>query len=254
MQKQKDIITIQDKSFSKKLLDLSSLKSCNVESTPFDTVTKAHGALIQDQNNNILFDLRLQSEKPFWGHSHPIIIKKSLENNIFINNLNSINIKNTYILNHLNFNLPIPKNKTIIQNNLSFSNNDKLKFVDSDNDYFIELYSNYYVNINEPVERSELPELFHYIETALIKGKRVLNIQEAIKGRFPKALTEGLLIIFETDIDDIILKAQACGIYINQNNTLANKVYLSIPTSFTNLQFNDLLNRLELFFGELKCL
>jgi hypothetical protein len=254
MVKQKDIITIQDKNFSKTLLDLSSLRSCNITRTPFDSVIKAHGALVQDNNNNILFDLRLQSEKPFWGHSHPLIIKNPFNGNLFENNLKSFDLKEAYILNHLNFDKPVPPNKTIIQQNLVFSNKDSLQFLESSSDYYIEVLSDHLVKIKESFAEHEHSDLFNYINTALIAGKRVLEIQNTLKAKFPKLLHIGLLFIIEIDSSDIISKAQSYGIYLNKKNIDSDKLFLSLPTSFTKIQLSDLLNRLELFFGELKCL
>lgn len=254
MNKDNDVISIQDLNFSRKLLDVSTLSSCNIEKVKFESVLKAHGAFVQDNNNNILFDLRLQSDKPFWGHSHPVIIKKSLETNIFESNFDSLPQNETYTLNHLNIDSPIPENKTIIQQNLAFSNSDKLNFVNSTRPYYIEIFSGFYINFNEMNQYNKYSELFKYIDTVLIKGERVLNIQIAIALRFPKLKVKGLLIIIDTDCTNIVLKAQSHGIYINSFNISDRKAYLSIPTSFTNEQLNDLLNRLELFFGELECL
>jgi hypothetical protein len=254
MNKENDVISIQDLNFSRKLLDVSTLSSCNIEEAIFETVIKAHGAFVQDKNNSILFDLRLQSDKPFWGHSHPVIIKKSLETSIFESNLDTIPQTDTYTLNHLNIDSPSPENKIIIQQNLAFSNADKLNFVNSTMPYFIEIFSDFYVNLNEINLKHEYSELFKYIDTVLIKGERVLNIQRAITLRFPKLLVKGLLIIIDTDCTNLVSKAHSHGIYINSFNISDRKAYLSIPTSFTNKQLNDLLNRLELFFGELECL
>lgn len=252
MNKKNEIISDLDKSFSKELLDLSTLKECKTQNLPFGKIVKSHGALVQDNKGNSLFDLRLQSDKPFFGHNHPLIIKNKFKEIFFTENIDSIKKNSFYELTHLNMDKKIEPGKVIIQRNLIFSKNDTFNFYPIEHDYYVELFPKFFINLNQNNHSPLITELLNYIEVTLINGQRVKKIHSELSTKLPSTVrVKGLLLIINADCEDLISIAETYGLLLNQNNLENSKIYLSIPTSFTKLQLNDLLVRITRFIGDI---
>lgn len=255
MQNNDKSISIRDKKFSDQLLDLSTLKKCVVETDKFGKLVRAHGPFIQDDTGNTLFDLRLYGSKPFWGHGHPLEIKFSLLPNYreLRDNFNQLPKKNISLVDHTNFKNFNAKSDIIIQKNLLFTSGAKLNYLPLSNasQYYIELLPGLFIDLNDPASYSELDSFIKYINTVLINGNRVVDIQNKLKNAFSKFSISGLLMEIDTNCENIEQLAISHGIYISDTNLHKGKIYLELPTSFTNSQLDDLLVRLNNFIGEL---
>lgn len=263
MQKQEKTISKEDQEFSEKLLDLTTFKFAHKASIDFDTIIKANGPFVADSNTNVFYDLRLQSEKPFWGHQHPLIIKEELQNNTLSSNRSELcekyKISHPHYFTFSNLELSVSKDKIYFQKGLAFYSGtsflhpklmqNKVVFVELYNDYFIKFEN------QKPIFSSEFEEkLFQYFELALFQGKRIQFIQETLLNIIKstsRIKINGLHIRVKPKSLDNIKLFSDYGFYINSSNIIGDSVVLSLPTSFTKNQLSDCTLKLKKIFEEI---
>ncbi len=237
--------------FSKAIFSSAHLRKPKLENTNFGNITDALGPFIQDDHGNIFYDLRFNSEKPFWGHSLPLTLKysfKALEELpkevISFNNLNQQrDLKKSYLVKDVFF-----SEDQLLPKELA---NLETLFLYFSPEIILEYSENKIICQTPPQEK-----LVSYIETVLIRGKRIQDIQSQIK-----IFSEGHANITARGLNIIIKDSKATPedfanecLYINESNYIKNQLYLSFPTSFTKVSITDLFERISHVLRKIECL
>lgn len=63
------------KNISEVLLSNSQIKNVQFNQRNFNPTNRGHGLFVETDGKDIVIDLRLSSQKPFWGHSHPLLVQ-----------------------------------------------------------------------------------------------------------------------------------------------------------------------------------
>ena len=227
---------IEDKIFSKNLLELSSLKISKIVNDSYCAkIIRAHGGLVELSNENILFDLRSYSHKPVFGHNHPLEIRFKDE---LIKNLKENEIESNDLLNESNNYL-----------NRFFKNADSLISRDLPQDFYLNFFIDdiEYIVSNKFLE-SDVFKLFqNYLDVVLIKGQRLQTIQNLIKEKLKHTnivLVGNLLFLNNSKglrKEDLV----KYNIFTNDENFVEEKIVLYIPISITNDQLEFLLSKIK---------
>jgi hypothetical protein len=89
-------MTNHSKTLSETLLDNSMISGVQINGLSLDISEKGHGLYIESHSGDRYIDLRLASEKPFWGHSHPLLMQRKFDcipNNLAPKYPNTISLK-----------------------------------------------------------------------------------------------------------------------------------------------------------------
>jgi hypothetical protein len=73
-------MTKHSKNLSKTLLENSQITGVNLNSMSIELSSNGHGLFIESIEADRYIDLRMCSEKPFWGHGHPLTVQKQYGN------------------------------------------------------------------------------------------------------------------------------------------------------------------------------
>lgn len=205
-----------NKEFSKQLLESTSLKDVYIRSDEFSSpIFRSHGAIIELENGNKLYDLRPYNEKPIIGHSHPLILK-------------STELKAT-------------TNKDC--NEVDFFSNDK--FISQSELKKNAGYFNFYTSQNNIVLFEEFlqSKYYKFIDIVLVKGDRVKRIKEILTKNLVGLEIQGLKIIINEKVSQ--KKLNEIGIYTSSNNFKKDATLLYLPTAIFDTQLIDFCNRLK---------
>jgi hypothetical protein len=228
-------------SFSQQVFSTNHLRKPFFHSIKFAEIINALGPLIEDQNGNIFYDLRLSSNKPFWGHSLPLTLKYVFKNEYelptktisFMNIDKNLNPDESYTVKEIFF-----CEETLLPKKLYSFKNLYLYF---SKDIVIKFNNNNFKEYNDSNEK-----LINFINTVLVSGSRVKEIQERIKNfckNDPSYLNQGLNIIIKNTNKTQMDFAKEC-INISESNFINDSLYLNLPTSFTNNSLDDLFDRI----------
>jgi len=227
-----------DQVFSRRIIELSKLNSFSIKDHKFGLITESHGALVQDENFNIFYDLRSYSDKPFWGHNHPLQVKAELLGQT----LTKMNL-----------------NKTLNINDLLDINKLEMTFPTDFNGHF-QLYNDFYIEVKNglPVCANNLElNLLNFFKVVLFRGERFLSLTKKLTHFFEDFddVSISNLTLKVTNIDLSALKtANDYGLYINNSNFDKNNLYFYLPTSFTQNQLDVLLSQISNYLKDIKCL
>lgn len=228
------------KDFSERLKELSAIKNANYSGTPFSKIHNSHGAFATDKQGNVFFDLRISKDKPFWGHSHPIILSHGRlpETEVWGEVINLENYSKHQDYSDMN----------LILEGLEFLDNEFLSadFLKAKN-IFIQIIDHYYLHFKEGKlvnYQSVDKDIFDYITTVVLKGGYAQKRKKALQDFSQENQIDiiGLNLIFSKSQFDLELSKECC-ILIGKDNFIDDKVYLNFPLSFTGAQFKDCLER-----------
>lgn len=236
--------------FSESILSKKHLKKACFISSDVSEIINSRGPFVEDDKGNIFFDLRLNSQKPFWGHALPIVLKYDFHNevepqldSITFHNLNqTLNPKKSYIVKDIFF-----SDGQLIPKELEEFEDLYLYF---SKDIIINYSKREFLNTEEPHEL-----LLDFINTILIKGKRVDSISKEIMRfchGFKELRAQGLNIIIKDTRLTPTDFAKFC-IYIDEPNYIDGQLYLSLPTSFTRDSLDEFFERLSHVLRGLEC-
>lgn len=240
---------VEDKIFSKNLLELSTLKESKIVTNSYsDEIFKAHGGLLELSNKNILFDLRSYSYKPVFGHNHPLAIRYKNELLLKLKEyaIDKVNLPIVYPKELLDKDFKFQKN--LIYKNLFFTNSKSLINKSLTNDYYFNFFldGNEYIVSNKIAEAKVFQLFQNYLNVVLISGLRLQVIQEKIKDiiKDTNIVSIGNLLFLDNPRglakEDLI----QYNILTNDENFEEKNILLYIPISMTNDQLDFLLSRI----------
>lgn len=227
---------IEDKIFSKNLLELTSLKESMVRVNSYcNKITRAHGGIVELSNKNILYDLRSYSFKPIFGHNHPLEIRYKNE---LLEKLRINEVKNNDLLN---------KNNSYF--NLFFTNSNTLISKDMPKNFYL----NYFLDnkdyiVSSKFLKTDVFKIFqNYFNVVLINGQRLQTIQDLIRTKLNHnnmTLNGNLLSMNNTKgltKEDLV----QYNMFTNDDNFVEDSIRLYISTSITNDQLEFLLSKIK---------
>lgn len=223
-----------DIKFSKELLELSSLREAkNVSSEYVGHYKQAHGALVNFENGNILYDLRSYNHKPIFGHGHPLYIRHHA---CLLKLLKENSLGKSQI------------NDELFLENDFFKLNDPLTSSTSLDTYFINFYFNneIYIVSNSFFQIKEIEPLKLFLKIFLIEGGRLNVIQEKINKhlRSLDVQIDGNFVSFKNKNSFQKTDLVKYNLFTNDDNFNNESISLYIPVSVTNDQLDDMLKNI----------
>jgi hypothetical protein len=220
---------LDDQIFSKQLLELSTLKQAHLSKPEYSShIVLAHGPLVKDQNENILFDLRTYNFKFPFGHGHPLCIRNrpNLKKYLEPFKVNSAKSTSYFECNNLIKNLTA---SSILTFNI-----------------FDELYQLNY----EELCHGPLNIFINYFEAVFIKGTRLESIQNCLKSNLDSSVqVHGNTVCLHNNNyskESLYL----LGLYTNDENFINQNLLLYVPITIKDDQLKDLIERINSLIKE----
>lgn len=207
---------VDDIQFSDAIFKFSKLRSPSSTKKAFSNIKLSFGSLVEDENGNVFYDARVCSEKPPWGHNHPILLRYSNYNLPYL--IAQYNIKLKEKENH---------NKKTYESNLS-------TIVDP----IISKLLKYHELVLVKGNRLSQIELL-LKENLKVQGIKIDRLSFSFNFK-DKSLT-------------LRLCEENC-ILINEKNFINNRVNFNISSAITNEQIEDFSKRINNIFQGNLCL
>ncbi|MBD66839.1 MAG: hypothetical protein CME62_16670 [Halobacteriovoraceae bacterium] len=262
-------------SLSETLLTNSQISGVRLENYDRNLSSKAHGLYIQSLSDDCYADLRLCSEKPFWGHTHPLEVQDHFGQlkydekgpQLHVYQLSDIQTfladKTVQFVDELEAanSWPSLDKEFIYGMNTLLTQNSLFppQILPSQN-FFLEIQPYPYVISQKKLEGLQgldsafIQKLFLYMDFLIWKesGKQIRDQKTIAQNISQKIKQFGNYLYIQGKVEKgIIKKCLNSGLFISEGNLTETGLYLCLPLSCTNDELLDTLERINKVAEEL---